>query len=84
MEAFAIEIPDGAPASFHWRRMQHRVLKSEGPERLATEWWLDGAEVADRDYFRIEDDKGRRFWIYRQGHYERDTAQSWFMHGIIA
>ncbi|WP_312867210.1 DNA polymerase Y family protein [Rhizobium sp. RHZ02] len=87
MDAFAIEIPDGAPASFHWRRMQHRVLKSEGPERLAMEWWLDGVDgkdAGDRDYFRIEDDKGRRFWIYRQGHYERDTTQSWFMHGVIA
>ncbi|WP_336622269.1 Y-family DNA polymerase [Rhizobium sp. S152] len=86
MDAFAVEIPDGAPASFHWRRMQHRVLKSEGPERLAMEWWIDGVEgmdARDRDYFRIEDDKGRRFWIFRQGHYERDTAQRWFMHGII-
>ncbi|WP_306913406.1 Y-family DNA polymerase [Rhizobium mesoamericanum] len=84
MGAFAIEVPDGAPASFHWRRMQHRVLKSEGPERLAMEWWLDGSEAEDRDYFRIEDDRGRRFWIYRQGHYERNAAQNWYMHGVIA
>jgi protein ImuB len=84
MDAFAVEVPDGAPASFHWRRMQHRVRKSEGPERLAMEWWRDGSDAENRDYFRIEDDQGRRFWIYRHGHYERDTAQSWYMHGVIA
>jgi protein ImuB len=83
MEAFAIEVPDGAPANFHWRRMRHRVLKSEGPERLAMEWWIDGSDTDDRDYFRVEDDQGHRFWIYREGHYAGDTTPRWFMHGVL-
>jgi hypothetical protein len=43
--------------------------KAKGPERLAMEWWIDGSDAADRDYFRVEDDQGHRFWIYREGHY---------------
>ncbi|KQV73377.1 DNA repair protein [Rhizobium sp. Root1220] len=84
MDAFAIEVPDGAPANFHWRRMRHRVVRSEGPERLAMEWWIDGSDAAERDYFRVEDDQGHRFWIYREGLYGRDATQRWFMHGMLA
>jgi protein ImuB len=84
MDAFAIEVPDGAPANFHWRRMRHRVVKSEGPERLAMEWWLDGKDTQPRDYFRVEDDQGHRFWIYRKGLYGQDETQSWYMHGMFA
>ncbi|WP_280179103.1 DNA polymerase Y family protein [Rhizobium sp. 18055] len=84
MDAFAIEVPDGAPANFHWRRMRHRVVKSEGPERLAMEWWIDGSDAAARDYFRVEDDQGHRFWIYRKGLYGHDETQSWYMHGVLA
>jgi protein ImuB len=84
MDAFAIEVPDGAPANFHWRRMRHRVIRSEGPERLAMEWWIDGSDAAARDYFRVEDDQGHRFWIYREGLYGRDEQQNWYMHGMLA
>lgn len=39
-----------------------------------------------RDYYRIEDDEGRRFWLFRQGLYEdgRGGAPLWFMHGLFA
>ena len=83
MEAFAAEVPDGAPAHFRWRRIRHRVLKSEGPERIAMEWWIDGVDAKERDYFRVEDEQGYRFWIYREGHYGPSMPQ-WFMHGIFA
>jgi protein ImuB len=83
MEAFAAEVPDGAPAHFRWRRIRHRVLKSEGPERIAMEWWIDGVGAKERDYFSVEDEQGYRFWIYREGHYGPDIPQ-WFMHGIFA
>lgn len=79
------EVPDGPPASFRWRRAQHRVVRAEGPERLAPEWWIDGEEASPRDYFRIEDSAGHRFWLFRQGLYERGSARpSWFMQGIFA
>jgi protein ImuB len=29
----------GAPDSFVWRRLRHQVIKVEGPERIAPEWW---------------------------------------------
>ena len=83
--------PDGPPARFKWRRAQHRVVRVEGPERIAMEWWrrpVDaeiGGEDHARDYFRVEDRDGCRFWLYRRGIYLREVlAFRWFMHGMFA
>lgn len=84
VEAVLAEVPDGPPQIFRWRRMRHQVAKSEGPERLAMEWWIDGAEVKTRDYFRVEDEAGHRFWVYRQGLYGGDEDPKWFVHGLFA
>jgi protein ImuB len=85
VEAIAAEIPEGAPASFRWRRVLHRVAASEGPERIAPEWWRGDGSEETRDYFRIEDEEGRRYWLYRQGLYgETPQGPRWFMHGIFA
>ena len=95
IEAVA-EIPDGPPIRFRWRRVLHAVRKAEGPERIAPEWWREpGSEAAPRrtcadpaltrDYFRIEDESGRRFWLYREGLWRRETqAPRWFLHGLFA
>lgn len=80
-------VPDGPPSRFEWRRVAHRVVRAEGPERIAPEWWRApfGASRKTRDYFRIEDDAGRRFWLFRDGLYERDEeAPRWFLHGVFA
>nr|WP_281288981.1 DNA polymerase Y family protein [Rhizobium straminoryzae] len=84
LETFAVEVPDGPPMRFRWRRLTHRVLRAEGPERLAAEWWRDGEEALTRDYFRLESDSGQRFWVYRQGLYDEVAHPRWFMHGIFA
>jgi len=85
VEAIAAEVPEGAPASFRWRRVFHRVAASEGPERIAPEWWRGDGSEETRDYFRIEDEEGRRYWLYRQGFYGESTqVPRWFMHGIFA
>lgn len=84
VEASLAEVPDGPPESFRWRRMLHRVSRSQGPERLAMEWWIDGADARTRDYFRIEDASGHRFWIYREGFYGQMPPPRWFMHGVFA
>jgi protein ImuB len=84
VEVSLAEIPEGPPESFRWRRMLHRVSRSEGPERLAMEWWIDGADARARDYFRIEDDTGHRFWLYREGRYGQLPPPRWFMHGVFA
>ncbi|TCL73040.1 protein ImuB [Rhizobium sp. BK251] len=84
VDALLAQVPDGPPQSFRWRRMQHRVARSEGPERIAMEWWLDGEDAPTRDYFRVEDDIGHRFWIYRQGFYGQEPSPRWFIHGVFA
>jgi protein ImuB len=142
------EIPEGPPARFTWRRVTRRVVKAEGPERIAPEWWrglgcrdratssippLDGeggsaegragwgdgvfgkkpptrlATQADlptrgryggeavrekgsdltsrpRDYYRIEDEEGRRYWVFRAGLYQESEAKdlpAWYLHGVF-
>ncbi|UWU23386.1 DNA polymerase Y family protein [Rhizobium sp. CB3060] len=84
IETFATEVPDGPPRQFRWRRITHKVLRAEGPERLAAEWWVDEEETPARDYFRIEDEAGHRFWLFRKGLYGQGaTRPSWYMHGIF-
>jgi len=85
IEAMA-PVPDDPPVMFRWRRVVHRVVRAEGPERIAPEWWRGGApdDGALRDYYRVEDTAGGRYWLYRQGLY-RDGAPppSWFLHGVF-
>ncbi|MEX3011835.1 DNA polymerase Y family protein [Hoeflea sp. TYP-13] len=84
VEAVA-EVPDGPPIRFRWRKTLYRITRSEGPERIACEWWRDGRGGHSRDYFRVEDEEGYRFWIFRQGLFERETRNpKWFMHGLFA
>jgi protein ImuB len=77
-------VPDDPPILFRWRRVAHRVRRADGPERLCGEWWRD-AEEADRlrDYYRIEDEEGRRFWLFRDGLYRPKVAPRWFLHGVF-
>lgn len=78
------EIPEGPPMNFRWRRVVYRVTGAEGPERIAPEWWRGDGE-ATRDYYRIEDDGGRRYWLYREGFYGNPEAPPrWFMQGLFA
>ncbi|MEO7567883.1 MAG: DNA polymerase Y family protein [Aestuariivirga sp.] len=64
---------------FVWRKAHHVVAQREGPERIAMEWWHHETSQLPRDYFRMEDGEGRRYWLYSQG-----TPPQWFMHGILA
>jgi len=85
IEAVA-EVPDGPPAQFSWRQMQHQIIHAEGPERIAMEWWRDASGKAlTRDYFRVESHTGLRAWLYREGLYEHETERPhWFLHGLMA
>ncbi|MGJ8569644.1 MAG: Y-family DNA polymerase [Hoeflea sp.] len=79
------EVPDGPPLRFRWRGVFYEVARSEGPERIACEWWRDGRGARTRDYFRVEDRQGYRFWMFRHGLYGRETNDpSWYMHGLFA
>jgi protein ImuB len=84
-------VPDGPPHHFTWRRSTHAVVRVEGPERIAMEWWKHEGRALTRDYFRVEDEAGLRFWIYRDGLYDEliskegeRIASNWFVHGLFA
>jgi protein ImuB len=82
-------VPDGPPLRFRWRDHLHAVRLAEGPERIAPEWWrqpeghLPGGEPT-RDYYRVEDDRGTRFWIFRHGLYDEPGTPGWYLHGLFA
>jgi len=79
------EVPEGPPLKFRWRGVSYEVAGSEGPERIACEWWRDGRGARSRDYFRVEDRQGYRFWMFRHGLYGRETNDpAWYMHGLFA
>ncbi len=84
LEVAAAEVPEGPPANFRWRRAFHRVARAEGPERIAPEWWREPDDAATRDYFRVEDEDGRRYWLFREGFYGKVSQPRWFMHGLSA
>ena len=77
------------PVIFEWRQRHYRVALADGPERILPEWWLKdtlepfnrGVDV--RDYFRIEDTKGLRFWVFRAGLYQSEQQFKWFIHGFF-
>ncbi|MET0406864.1 MAG: DNA polymerase Y family protein [Hyphomicrobium sp.] len=86
-------VPADPPKSFIWRRVERRVVRAEGPERIATEWWLtlyldEGQKKPrPRDYYRIEDQQGAMYWVFRHGLYDGDEVAerpSWFLHGLFA
>ncbi|WP_374275992.1 DNA polymerase Y family protein [Brevundimonas sp.] len=81
VEAVA-EAPDGHPFRFRWRRVVHDVARAEGPERIAGEWWRSRTQRT-RDYYRVEDREGRRFWLFRQGQYGDAEGPRWFIHGLF-
>ena len=86
IEAFWL-LPDDPPFHFTWRRRWHRVMQADGPERIAEEWWRpEGSSAAEaiRDYYRVEDEEGRRFWLFRAGLYSGDHKPRWFIHGVFS
>jgi len=74
-------IPDYPPMNFRYKDELHMVRKADGPERIEREWWMEPGE--HRDYYILEDDKGRRYWVFRSGHYDEQRS-SWFLHGFFA
>lgn len=82
--------PEGEPRSFRWKKQVHRVALAEGPERISPEWWRHGRGYEPgnggltRDYYRIEDNEGRRFWLFRRGLYDETERPLWYLHGIFA
>jgi protein ImuB len=83
-------VPDDPPILFRWRGALHRVRAASGPERIGAEWWRrtepqDDRPEADmlRDYYRVEDTDGARFWVFRAG-LEAQRMPRWYLHGLFA
>ena len=81
VEALAL-LPDHPPARFRWRGRTHRVVRADPAERIADEWWREAKPT--RDYFRVEDEEGRRFWLRRDGLSEEGETPAWSLHGLFA
>jgi len=78
-------VPEGPPRRFRWRGVTHGVALAQGPERIAGEWWRRHEPQPTRDYYLVENEIGRRFWLYREGLYGRETTRPrWFVHGLFA
>lgn len=75
-------IPDYPPMMFRYKGKLHKIMKADGPERIEQEWWLQ--EGQHRDYYSVEDEEGKRYWLFRSGHYDAEKSYQWFMHGFFA
>ena len=86
-EAIAViyATPEGMPRRFVWRRAVHDIARVQGPERIAPEWWRQPSTSRLRDYYRVEDSQGRRYWIYREGLIDdgRGGLPGWYLHGLF-
>jgi protein ImuB len=81
-------VPEDPPARFVWRRLTHVVVRAEGPQRLSPEWGREPESARIRDYYRVEDAQGLRFWLFREGLFGVDATLErpprWFLHGLFA
>ena len=75
-------IPDYPPMLFLYKGKRHKIIKADGPERIEREWWIEKGE--HRDYYTVEDEEGRRYWLFRSGHYTGNKSTPWFIHGFYA
>ncbi|MDE2489193.1 MAG: DNA polymerase Y family protein [Alphaproteobacteria bacterium] len=79
--------PDDPPSQFRWRGRLHRIRRAEGPERIGEEWWKREIEAVGvdhvRDYYRVEDSEGARFWLFRAGLYKAGEPARWWLHGLF-
>ncbi|RYZ49527.1 MAG: DNA polymerase Y family protein, partial [Sphingobacteriales bacterium] len=75
-------IPDYPPMLFRYQGITHQVKKADGPERIEREWWIEEGE--HRDYYSVEDEHGKRYWLFRSGHYDAGKRSGWFIHGFFA
>ena len=69
------------PKRFRWRRMSFATARVSGPERIASEWWLESDEwrTGVRDYWCVETRQGRRLWLFFT-----PQSPSWYVQGEFA
>jgi protein ImuB len=78
-------MPDHPPVTFKWRGTTHKIQRADGPERIQSEWWRSRSEITEvRDYFRVENERGERYWLYRDSRLTSSNAYRWYLHGVFA
>jgi hypothetical protein len=60
-----------------------KLAGGAGEQKLKTVPPLTPPGGRTRDYYRIEDVRGRRYWIFRHGLYEEKALPKWYMHGLL-
>jgi protein ImuB len=75
-------IPDYPPMFFVYKDKRHKIVKADGPERIEQEWWIQRGR--HRDYYAVEDEEGKRYWLFRSGHYDEEKTYKWFIHGFFS
>jgi len=81
--------PHEPPSAFRFRGKLHHVRSAAGPERIDCEWWRAAAPA--RYYYLAEDERGQRWWLYREeGSGDRSGTGTqpggeprWFLHGVF-
>lgn len=82
-------VPDDPPRLMQWRGITHHIVRATGPERIARDWWRydqpESRAEAERvrDYYVVENNTGRCFWVFRSGLHEGEAAPRWFVHGLF-
>jgi len=75
-------IPDYPPMNFRYQGKLHIIKKADGPERIEREWWIENG--LHRDYYSVEDEEGKRYWLFRSGNYNNLQKPNWYLHGFFA
>lgn len=75
-----VALPDYPPLHFRHKGNIIRISRADGPERIEQEWWLQTGPP--RDYYRVEDESGARYWLFRLGLYGNEKPK-WFLHGFF-
>ena len=74
----------GRPKNFEWRRNNIQIRRVNGPERISPEWWYMENYHLTRDYFRVEDTQGRRYWLFKEFIKKNHELSHWYLHGFFA
>ncbi|MBH66778.1 MAG: hypothetical protein CMM58_00335 [Rhodospirillaceae bacterium] len=72
------------PKHFFWRNKDIQIRRVNGPERISPEWWCIENYHMTRDYFRVEDTEGQRYWLFKEFTKKDNQNLNWYLHGFFA
>jgi protein ImuB len=57
------------------------LQKKLSAQKFTAKWWLQQGQ--HRDYYGVEDEEGKRYWIFGLGFYDGKES-AWFVYGFFA